>query len=219
MCYSLAASLSTGLGLGCIGIIVVKRARVVNRKMIIYALFPLVFSIHQMIEGIIWYSLQHPFKQDVIFIYGYSIIAFGFWPILIPLAAMIAEQRNFWRRVWRICVGIGGTLAVYLWGKLALSDGIDVSVVNHSLAYKPLFADPPDVVIAGYVALTTIPSIILKNRAINFFGWSVLGSFLISIIISKPAWYSVWCMISAISSAAIVFAITTPSSREDASIS
>ena len=183
--------------------------------MIVYAIFPLVFSIHQIIEGVIWYALQNPFKNDAIFVYGYSIIAFGFWPILIPFAAMVAEQRELWRRIWFLCVGLGVALSVYLWGKLVLSDGIDVNVVNHSLAYKPLFADPPDAIIAGYVALTTVPSIISKNRAINIFGWCVLGSFLISVIKSKPAWYSVWCMISAISSAVIAFAITKNNNQEN----
>lgn len=215
MCYSLAASLSTGLGLGCIGTILVNCARTHNRRMIVYACFPLVFSIHQLIEGVNWYALQHPFKGDGIFLYGYSIIAFGFWPILIPLAAMVAEQRYFWRRIWRVCVGIGLTLSAYLWGKLALSDGIDVSVVKHSLAYKPLFSDPPNYIIGIYVVLTTAPSIIMKNRAVNLFGWLVLFGFFLSLIESKPAWYSVWCMMSAISSIAIVFAITKNSKQQD----
>lgn len=219
MCYSLAASLSIGLGLGCIGTILVKRSCAYNRKMFVYAILPLVFSIHQMIEGVNWYALEHPFKYHEIFLYGYSVIAFGFWPILIPFAAMVADQRELWRRIWRLCVGLGVALSVYLWGKLAFSDGIDVSVVNHSLAYKPLFVNPPDAIIAAYVALTTVPSIFLQNRAINYFGWCIFGSFVISVIASKPAWYSVWCMISAFSSAAIAFAITNPSNREDTLIS
>ena len=207
MCYSFSASISTGLGLGCIGTILLKSAYKQNRKMIVYAFFPAVFSFHQLIEGVNWFALQHPFKGDVIFLYGYSIIAFGFWPILIPLAAMIAEQRCFWRKIWSLCVGTGALLSAYLWIKLALADGIDVTIVKHSLAYKPIFKDPPDIFIGAYVALSTMPSIFSKNKAVNIFGWFVLFGFIVSVIVSKPAWYSVWCMISAISSAVIAFAI------------
>ena len=207
MCYSFAASMSTGLGLGCIGTLLLKRAQKRNRIMIIYAFFPGVFAFRQLIEGVNWFALQHPFKGDAFFLYGYSVIAFGFWPILIPLAAMVAEQRYFWRRIWSVCVGTGALLSAYLWVKLALAEGIDVAVVKHSLAYKPMFKDPPDIAIGAYVVLTTMPSILLKNKAVNIFGWFVLLGFIVSVIGSKPAWYSVWCMISAISSAVIAFAI------------
>ena len=76
---------------------------------------------------------------------------------------MVAEQRNFWRKIWRVCVGLGVALSSYLLGKLALSDGIEVSISNHSLAYRPLFNDPSDVIVAAYVALTTLPCIIPKT--------------------------------------------------------
>lgn len=213
MCYSFAASISTGLGLGCIGTILLKNAQKQNRKMIVYASFPVVFSVHQLIEGVNWFALQHPFKGDTFFLYGYSVIAFGFWPILIPLAARVAEERCFWRKIWSVCVGTGTLLSTYLWIKLALADGIDVAIVNHSLAYRPIFKDPPDIFIVAYVALTTMPSIFQKNRAVNIFGWFVLFGFIVSVIGSKPAWYSVWCMISAISSAVIAFAICKESNH------
>ena len=110
-------------------------------------------------------------------------------------------------------MGTGTLLSTYLWIKLALADGIDVAIVKHSLAYRPIFKDPPDIFIVAYVALTTMPSIFLKNRAVNIFGWFVLFGFIVSVIGSKPAWYSVWCMISAISSAVIAFAICKESNH------
>ena len=36
--------------------------------------------------------LARPFAGDDLFLYLYSIIAFGFWPICIPLAAVVAAR-------------------------------------------------------------------------------------------------------------------------------
>jgi hypothetical protein len=208
MCYSLAASINAGVGLGVVGSLLVRRAKLHDQRMIVYACFPLVYSIHQLIEAVNWYAIEKPFHGDVIFRYLYSIIAFGFWPILIPLAAAVAEQRDRWRKIWWLAVVGGFALSGYLWTMLALAGGIDVSVVRHSLAYKPLFDDPPPLIIAAYFGLTTLPSILFKNAAVNIFGWLVFGSFFVSIFQSKPAWYSVWCMIAAVSSLSMAFAIS-----------
>jgi hypothetical protein len=207
MCYSLSASISAGVGLGVVGSLLVRRAKLHDQRMIVYAYFPLVYSVHQLIEAVNWYAIEKPFYGDVVFRYLYSIIAFGFWPILIPLAAAIAEQRCFWRKIWWLAVVGGVALSGYLWTKLAFAGGIDVSVVKHSLAYKPLFDDPPLAISAAYVAATTFPSILLRNAAVNIFGWLVFASFFVSIIGSAAAWYSVWCMIAAASSLSMIFAI------------
>lgn len=213
MRYSLAASIGAGCGLGVVGTLLVRRARAHDPKMIVYAFFPVVFSIHQLIEGVNWYALARPFAGGDLFLYLYSIIAFGFWPICIPLAAAVAEERRFWRPIWSGMVVCGAALAIYLWKKLAFAEGFEVSVVNHSLAYKPLFDDPPQIVFVLYVALTVLPSLLFPNRAVKAFGWLVLGSFALSVMKSRPAWYSVWCMAAAVFSLAIAFAIRKPAQQ------
>ena len=210
MCYSLAASIGAGCGLGLIGTLLVRRAMTYDPKMIGYASFPLVFSIHQLIEGVNWYALKRPFAGDDFFLYLYSVIAFGVWPICIPLAAAVAEQRGVWLRIWWAMALCGIGLSIYLWTQLAFADGFEVSVVNHSLAYKPHIDDPPQIVIALYVAMTVLPSVLFPNRGIKAFGWLLLGSFALSVVYSRPAWYSVWCMAAAASSMAIAFSIRKP---------
>lgn len=207
MCYSLAASINAGIGLGVVGFFLVKRARAFDTRMIIYAYFPVVFSVHQLIEAVNWYATETSFHGDSFFRYLYSIIAFGFWPICIPLAAATAEQRLEWRKLWWWMVGAGVCLAIYLWAKLAFAEGLESSIVQHSLAYKPLFEDPPQAVIGAYVALAVLPSILFRNLAVNVFGWLVFGSFILSVIEARPAWYSVWCMAAAVASLSIAFAI------------
>jgi hypothetical protein len=78
----------------------------------------------------------------------------------------------------------GIILAFYLSIKLSGANGIDVSVVKHSLAYDPLFDRPPLMIDAIYVALTVVPLVCLDNRAIKIFG--VQFSSLLSMRLLKP---------------------------------
>jgi len=51
MCYSLEASVNAGVCLAIVGAGVVRKALRFDRKMLAFACFPLVFSVHQFIEG------------------------------------------------------------------------------------------------------------------------------------------------------------------------
>lgn len=207
MCYSLEASINAGVGLGLVGFILVKRARVFDKTMICFAMFPVVFSIHQFIEAANWYGLEHPFPGKNIFLYLYTIIAFMFWPIFTPIAAARAEKDIKRKELWNLMAACGIIVSFYLSIKLAGADGIDVSVVKHSLAYDPLFDRPPLMIDAIYIALTVIPLICMENKFIKLFGVSVLLTFMYSVLEMRQSWYSVWCMSAALLSLMLSFAI------------
>jgi hypothetical protein len=136
MCYSFEASLTAGVGLGLVGYGMVAKALRRDRRMLAFALFPLVFSAQQFIEGGVWLTLRDP-QDGQLFRYLYTLIAFCLWPVLTPYAAAYAEADPERRRLWRLMVAIGAVLAAYLTAKLALADGIALTVVRHSLAYDP----------------------------------------------------------------------------------
>ncbi len=207
MCYSLAASLNAGISLAVIGAATVRKAWRYDRKMMGFAVFPLVFSVHQLTEGAVWYSLAHPFEGGEAFRYIYTLIAFLVWPVLTPFAATLAETDPVRRRWWMRMYHLGAALALYLSVKLALADGIDLSVVNHSLAYDPQFERPPMIVDLLYLALTVIPLLCFDNRALRLFGVAVLISFVYSLAQHRAAWYSVWCLSAAAFSLILSFAI------------
>jgi len=54
MCYSLEASFAVGGALAFVGLATIKKALRSNRSMLVFALFPAVFSLHQLIEGVVW---------------------------------------------------------------------------------------------------------------------------------------------------------------------
>ncbi|MGA8171839.1 MAG: DUF6629 family protein [Methylocystis sp.] len=207
MCYSLAASINAGCALAVVGAATTYRALRHDRRMLGFAVFPLVFSMHQFVEGVVWWSLERPFEGDEFFRYLYTIIAFLVWPVLTPLAASIAETNPARKRVWKQMCACGGVLALYLGFQLAGADGIDVSVVKHSLAYDPGFDRPPVIADLAYLGLTVVPLVFNDSRALRLFGAVVFITFVYSLAHNRAAWYSLWCMSAAMFSLIISFGI------------
>ncbi|MFY9658412.1 MAG: DUF6629 family protein [Methylocystis sp.] len=207
MCLSFAASVNAGLSLAVIGGATVCKAQRQDPRMLGFAAFPLVFAAHQFVEAVVWWSVAHPFEGDHIFRYLYTGIAFLVWPVLTPFAAAYAETDPARRRVWTQMLYIGEALALYLFIKLALADGIDLTIYKHSLAYDPGFERPPLIAHFLYVVLTVVPLVAFDNRALRLFGAVVFLSFLYSIVQNRPAWYSLWCMSAAVFSFILAFSI------------
>lgn len=205
MCVSFEASLIAGSGLAALGVGSVVKARRNDPSLLLFACFPLVFSVHQFVEAVVWLSVAHPFSGQEAFRYLYTMIAFLVWPILTPAAAAYADPQR--RKIWTSLCGLGVALSLYLSLKLALADGIDLRVSQHALAYDPLFETPPIIADLLYLALAVIPLVAQRQRALNLFGWSVFVSFVYSIVENRPAWYSLWCFTAAVFSALIIFAI------------
>lgn len=206
MCYSLEASLIAAAGLGLAGYGMITKALRHDRRMLIFAAFPLVFGAHQLTEGVVWLTL-HDWSAGQPSRILYTLIAFTVWPVLTPFAAAYAETDPERKKIWQGMFGVGVALDIYLIAKLAYSDGIDLSVYHHSLAYDPLFDRPPILAHILYVALTVIPLVCSDRRAIRTFGVAVLATFGLALAANLPAWYSVWCMAAAIFSLILAFAI------------
>lgn len=206
MCYSLEASITAGLGLGLAGYGMVSKALRHDRRMLLFALFPVVFSTHQFVEAVVWLTRNDPVAGQP-FRYLYTLIAFTVWPVLTPFAAAYAESDPERKRLWRTMGGVGLILAVYLIAKLAGADGIDLSVYWHSLAYDPLFERPPLMADFLYLVLTVTPLIFCERRAINVFGAAVFLTFIMALAANRPAWYSVWCLAAALFSLIIALGI------------
>jgi hypothetical protein len=207
MCYSLEASVTACVGLALAGGGMVAKAMLHDRRMLLFALFPLVFSFHQLTEGVVWYSWFHPFEGDAAFRYLYTMIAFIVWPVLTPFAAAHAEADPERRRLWLMLGATGIVLGLYLIIRLSGADGIEIAVVKHSLAYTPMFERPPIVVHFLYVVLTVAPLIFSERRWLRIFGGVVFVTFFWALIDNRPAWYSVWCLAAAVFSLVISLAI------------
>ncbi|MEK4033841.1 DUF6629 family protein [Methylocystis sp. IM3] len=206
MCYSLEASITAGVGLGLAGFGMVSKAISFDRRMLLFAAFPLVFALHQFTEAAVWWTVDDP-KAGQPYRYLYTLIAFALWPVLTPYAAAHAELDPERKRLWRMLGGVGVILAVYLVAKLAGAGGIDLKIVRHALAYDPLFERPPLLAHLLYVVLTVVPLVCSARRGVALFGWAVFATFVFAIAENRPAWYSLWCLAAAVFSLMLAFAI------------
>ena len=177
--------------------------------MLVFAFFPAVFSLHQFIEGIVWFSIEHPFHASAVFRYSYIFIAFLVWPVLAPLAAAVATTDHWWRRVWAFLLACGLALVGYLSMKLAGADGIEASVVGHSISYVVKYQTrPPIQVDYAYAAITALPLLFFGNKVISVIGVGVLATFVYSFLEMREVWFSVWCMTAAVFSGLFFFSIS-----------
>jgi hypothetical protein len=139
--------------------------------MLIFAFFPAVFSLHQFIEGIVWFSIEQPFHASAVFRYSYILIAFLVWPVLAPLAAAVATTDHWWRRVWVFMFFCGLALVGYLSMKLAGADGIETTVFGHSISYVVKYQTrPPTQVDYAYAVITALPLLFFGNKVISAIG-------------------------------------------------
>ena len=177
MCYSPEASFAVGSVLAIVGFGTIRKALQYDRSMLMFSLFPAIFSLHQFLEGAVWLSVDGAFNGKI-FRHLYIYIAVLLWPLLTPLASLAAEADPLRRRVRYVLFAAGLVLAGYLAVKLANASGIEVSVVGHSLSYIIGYdATPPAFIDYAYAAITLLSLVTFRNRVINAIGiavWSVL---------------------------------------------
>ncbi len=214
MCYSAEASFLAGSLLAVIGFGAIKKALQYDNSMFIFSLFPAIFALHQFIEGAVWLSLGSEDQGAIAFRYLYVIIALLLWPVLTPLAAVAAENDRRRKRFWMLLFVLGALVTGYLAVQLASANGIEVSVVGHSLSYSVRYASPPLETDYAYAVITILPLVLTRNRVINAAGVGVGATFLYSFFEMRAGWFSVWCMSSALLS--ILFFFSIPSIKDEA---
>jgi hypothetical protein len=206
MCVSAEASFAAGSVLAVAGVATVRRALRYDRSMLVFSLFPALFSLHQFIEGAVWLSVDGVIDENI-FRYLYIAIAFLLWPVMTPFASAFAETNPRLRTARYVLFALGLVLGGYHAIKLAHASGIEVKDIGHSLSYIIGYdTKPPAITKYVYAALAIVPLVTLRNRAINL-GVLVGFSFLYSYVELKAVWFSVWCLEAGIASLLVFFSI------------
>jgi hypothetical protein len=139
----------------------------------------------------VWLSVDGVIDEHI-FRYLYIAIAFLSWPVLTPFALAFAEKDPRWRTARYLVFALGLMLGGYHAIKLARASGIDVKDIGLSLSYVIGYdTKPPVITKYVYAALTIIPLVTLRNRAVNLMGALVAFSFLYSYVEMKAVWFSV----------------------------
>jgi hypothetical protein len=210
MCVSAPISFAVSAALAVIGAATIRKAMLYDRRMLVFSLFPVIFSFHQFTEGMVWLSLGGT-VDGTLYSDAYIFVAVLVWPFLTPLASALAEPDPATKR--RRYVFFSATLIVvgYLVFKLANASGFEVMVVDQSLSYIIKYDKEPPAY-AGYVyaAATLIPILTLRNPTLRLSGVLLGANFFYAIIEMKEVWFSAWCLSAAIFSAFLFLAINGP---------
>src|SRR5271155_1789369 len=134
MCFSATANFVGSGVLGAVGVVTLTRVK--HRRELLFASLPLLFAIHQFIEGFVWLGLDGILSPAVAHDMGaaFMLYAQGLLPFLLPLSVFLFEPDGKGRRRMLpfLAIGIGTTLYI-LWALTAYPT--EIFVKGNSIVY------------------------------------------------------------------------------------
>ena len=202
MCFSPEADFAAGVVVAGVGVETLRRVRA-PRELIVVTL-PLLFGIHQLVEGFVWLSLRGQVSKGVgdAAKQAYIVYAHAVLPAIVPFGFMLLEpDRRRSRWMWPlVCLGV--LLGVYLlWQVTAYPVGAQqearcIDYTTHT---------PNDVLIGLlYVAATCGPALISSRRHLRWFGLVSLIGVIATALVRVDELTSLWCLYVAMVSVLIL---------------
>jgi hypothetical protein len=199
MCFSSTASFVVGTGLIVTGVLTLRLAD--RRVFIPFALIPLLFGIQQIIEGVIWLSLQYDAAQlKMVSTYMYSVFSHVLWPVYVPVAVALMEPHPWRRKALWIFSIIGVVGGVHLLVLIA-TQSLTVVAGENIIYVSAHHYEWPMMLI--YVTATCLAPLFSSFPLVRIFGLTALILFFVSYWFYNEAFFSVWCFCAAILSGII----------------
>jgi hypothetical protein len=202
MCFSATANFVGSTVLGGVGVVTLKKVK--HRRELLFAALPILFAIHQFIEGFVWLGLDGILSPTVAHNMGaaFMLYAQGLLPFLLPLSVMLFEPDVKSRRRMLPFVVLGGATSLYiLWALTAYP--LQVYVKGNSIVYINQ-ATNNTVVALLYVIATCGSLFFSKIRAMVLFGAANLAILLVVMEVKRYAFTSLWCAYAAVASVIIL---------------
>src|ERR1700683_3803982 len=134
MCFSATANFVGSTALGAVGVVTLTKAK--HRRELLFASLPVLFAIHQFIEGFVWLGWDGKLAPQVTHDMGGACMLYaqGRLPFLMPLSALLFEPDGKGRRRMLPFVAIGvGTRLYILWALTAYP--MESFVKGNSIVY------------------------------------------------------------------------------------
>lgn len=202
MCFSATANFVGSGVLGAVGVVTLTKVK--HRRELLFASLPVLFAVHQFIEGFVWLGLDGTLSPTVTHDMGaaYMLYAQGLLPFLLPLSVLLFEPNGPSRKrmVPFLVIGTATTLYV-LWALAAYPTQIYVR--DNSIVYTNQATDNTAVAVL-YLIATCGSLFFSKVRPMVIFGVANLAILLIVDAVKHYAFTSVWCAYAAIASVIIL---------------
>jgi len=202
MCFSATASFTASAVLGLVGVATIIKTKK-NKKAWPLAIIPIIFALQQFIEGLIWLSIQYQPNYTLFLTHLFLFFALLFWPVYIPIAALILEPHKI-RRIIMAIFCLGGIVVGVLFYIGFLRQPESAQVINLCLFY-PNHISLPTLFNYLYILVTIGSGAVSSRPIIKLFTLLVLISSLITWIVYNINFISVWCFFAATISAVLYF--------------
>jgi hypothetical protein len=202
VCFSAAANFVGSTVLAGVGVVTLTKVK--HRRELLFASLPILFAIHQFIEGFVWLGLDGILPPTVTHNMGaaFMLYAQGLLPFLMPMSVMLFERDKKDRKRMLPFVVIGGATTLYmLWALAAYPT--QIYVIGNSIVYVNQ-ATNFTVVAVFYVIATCGSLFFSKVRAMVLFGAANLAILLLVMAFKRYAFTSLWCAYAAVASVIIL---------------
>jgi len=195
VCFNAAASFGSAVVIGGIGGATLPLVH--DRRQIPFASLPLIFCVHQLLEGVVWMQIHAAGGTTVRTpaVEVWLLIAWVLLPVLIPLSVRWFEPDPRRRNLMLGLAGLGVLVGAYLGiGSMVWSTVAEAN--RHHLEYRIpahgwLMAIP-------YVAATIGPMLASSARFVVRFGLAMLGAMALTVVVDAKAFSSMWCFFAAL---------------------
>ena len=202
MCFSATVNFAGSAVLGTAGVVTLTKVK--HRRELLFGALPLLFAIHQFIEGFVWLGLDGILSPAVAHDMGaaFMLYAQGLLPFLAPLSIFLFEPNQKSRHRMLPFVIVGGATTLYiLWALTAFP--LQLYVQRNSIVYINQ-ATNNTVVASVYLIVTCGALFFSEIRMMVVFGAANLAILLIVIAVKRYAFTSVWCAYAAAASVIIL---------------
>jgi hypothetical protein len=202
MCFSATANFVGSTALGAVGVVTFTRVK--HRRELLFASLPLLFAIHQFIEGFVWLGLDGTFSPTVTHNMGaaFMLYAQGLLPFLLPLSVFLFEptEKARGRMLPFLVLGAATTLYI-LWALTAYPT--EIYVRNNSIVYMNQATNNTAVGVL-YVIATCGSLFFSRIKPMILFGVANLVILLVVMEVKRYAFTSLWCAYAAVASVIIL---------------
>jgi hypothetical protein len=201
MCFSVEADVVAGVALLPVAALSLREVRHVRE--VPFAALPLLFSLHQLTEALVWAGLDGDVSANVqqAAALVYVLFAFPVLPTLVPTAVLLLEPRGARMRVAPF-VALGLVVSAYLM-YVVLSGPLIVEEHDHAVVYR-IGLQHGMVWAVLYILATVGPALLSGYPSIVAFGALNLVGLSLVALVYQEAFASLWCVLAALLSALVL---------------
>jgi hypothetical protein len=202
MCFSATANFVGSGVLGAVGVGTLTKVK--HRRELLFAALPMLFAVHQFMEGFVWLGLDGIPSPAVAHDMGaaFMLYAQGLLPFLLPLSVLLFEPNAKSRSRMLPLLVLGGATTLYiLWALTAFP--LQLYVRGNSIVYINQATNNTAVAVL-YVIATCGSLFFSKIKMMVIFGAANLAILLVVMEVKRYAFTSLWCAYAAVASVIIL---------------